>query len=330
MKLGFAVKVLGEGGLPTHDARRWQSGPHLRWSIEALHGVFDYLERAGIGMYRMTASLAPYATHPDLPSFRGQVGECTAELAELGERAAAGALRLSTHPGQYIVLNSQDEAIRESAVRDLELQGELLDAMGIGPEGVVVLHVGGAAGGHADALDRFERGLERLSERARSRLTIENDDRTFGLCHVLELHRRTGLKVVWDILHHHCNDPDGIGDREALEAALATWPPGVTPKIHYSTPKTAMEERRRKVGRRVERSWVLPQLRAHADTIDPIAFEHFLRETAVGLHFDVMLEAKAKDLALLRLRDQLAARGLEVETGDRAGEPTDDTRAAAA
>ena len=51
---------------------------------------------------------------------------------------------------------------------------------------------------------------------------------------------------------------------------------------------------------------MLPQLRAHADMIDPIGFEHFLRETAAGLEFDVMLEAKAKDLALLRLREQLA------------------------
>jgi len=74
-----------------------------------------------------------------------------------------------------------------------------------------------------------------------------------------------------------------------------------------------MEERKRRVGRRVERSWVLPQLRAHADLIDPIGFEHFLGETAAGLELDVMLEAKAKDLALLRLRDQLAARGLRPE-----------------
>ena len=71
-----------------------------------------------------------------------------------------------------------------------------------------------------------------------------------------------------------------------------------------------MEEKKRKVGRRVERTLVLPQLRAHADMIDPIGFEHFLRETAAGLDFDVMLEAKAKDLALLRLREQLAARGV--------------------
>jgi UV DNA damage endonuclease len=310
MRLGFAVKVLGEGGLPTHDARRWQSGPHLRWSVEAMHGVLDYLERHDIAMYRMTASLAPYATHPDLPRFHRQVAEAEQELAELGARARELDIRLSTHPSQYIVLNSEDPGVRAAAVRDVELQAEILDVMGLGPEAVVVLHVGGAAGGHAAGMDRFLRGFEQLSERARERLVIENDDRTFALSHVLDLHERTGLKVVWDILHHHCNDPDGIPDREALERALATWPPGVTPKIHFSSPKTAMEERRKRVGRRVERSWVLPQLRAHADVIDPIAFEHFLRDTAAGLDFDVMLEAKAKDLALLRLRDQLSRTAL--------------------
>jgi UV DNA damage endonuclease len=51
--------------------------------------------------------------------------------------------------------------------------------------------------------------------------------------------------------------------------------------------------------------WVLPQLRAHADPIDPIAFSQFLSEVDGVRDFDVMLEAKGKDLALLRLREQL-------------------------
>jgi UV DNA damage endonuclease len=261
----------------------------------------------------MTASLAPYATHPDLPQFHRQVEECGEELAAVGARLREADVRLSTHPSQYIVLNSEDPDVRASAARDVELQEAILDAMELGPEAVCVLHVGGATGGVEAATDRFLAGLELLSDRARARLVIENDDRSFGLCHVLGLHGRTGLRVVWDVLHHHCHDPDGIDDREALELALSTWPAAVRPKIHYSTPKTAMEERRRRVGRHVERSWVLPQLRAHADMIDPIGFEHFLRDAAAGLEFDVMLEAKAKDLAVLRLREQLRARGIDVE-----------------
>ncbi|MDA0184232.1 UV DNA damage repair endonuclease UvsE [Solirubrobacter phytolaccae] len=302
MKLGFAVKVLGEGGLPSHDARRWQSGPHLRHSLEHLTAILEYLGRHDIRMYRITSDLAPYATHPDLPQFHRQVEECADELARVGALARELDIRLSSHPGQYIVLNSENDRVVEGAARDLEVQAALLDAMGCGPEAVVVLHVGG---GQGDALGRFEAGFERLSDRAQARLVIENDDRTFGLRDVLGLHERTGLRVVWDILHHHCHDPDGIPDREALELALATWPDDVTPKIHYSTPKTAMEERKKKVGRKTVTEWVLPQLRAHADLIDPIAFGQFLREIATGLDFDVMLEAKGKDLALLRLREQI-------------------------
>jgi UV DNA damage endonuclease len=82
----------------------------------------------------------------------------------------------------------------------------------------------------------------------------------------------------------------------------------VVPKIHYASPKTTVDERRKRVGRRVERSLVLPELRVHADLIDPISFEHFVGGPARGIDFDVMLEAKAKDLALLRLREQLAER----------------------
>src|SRR5215213_5817323 len=107
MRLGFAVKVLGGGGLPSHDTRRWQSEPHLRASVEYLRAIWRYLEDHDIRMYRMTASLAPYATHPEigrLAHFQHQVEACAEELADLGRRAAAQGLRLSTHPGQYIVL----------------------------------------------------------------------------------------------------------------------------------------------------------------------------------------------------------------------------------
>jgi UV DNA damage endonuclease len=310
MRLGFAVKVLGAGGLPSHDTRRWRSDPHLRVSLGHLGAILAYLDEQDIRMYRMTASLAPYATHPDHERFHGQVAECEGELAALGARARGLGVRLSTHPGQYVVLNSERDDVVAAAVRDLDLQAEILDAMGLGPEAVIVLHVGGAAGGLAAGADRFEAGFARLGSAARDRLVIENDDRTYPLPAVLALAGRIGRPVVWDILHHHCNDPDGIPDREALELALATWRDGVRPKMHFSSPRTNVEQRTRKVGRRVERSLAFPQLRAHADLVDPIAFEAFLTRTAAGLDVDVMLEAKAKDLALLRLRDQLAARGV--------------------
>jgi UV DNA damage endonuclease len=316
-RLGFAVKLLGDGGLPSHDTRRWQSGPHLRHSLTDLRAILDRLDALDVRMYRMATALAPYASHPELPQFHDQVRECEAELAQVGALARERGVRLSTHPGQYTVLNSERPDTQAAALAELEVQAALLDAMGLPPEAVVVLHVGGAKGGAQQALDRFQAGFERLSERARARLVIENDDRSFALADVLPLARRTGLRVVFDLLHHHCHDPHGIPDDEALALALRTWPRGQTPKVHYSSPRLDVEQRRVRVGRRVETRHVLPQLRAHADLVDPIGFERFLRETASAARrdFDVMLEAKAKDLALLRLRDQLAARGLRWRDG---------------
>jgi len=297
VRIGFAVKVLGEDGLPSHDTRRWQSGPHLRTSLERLRAILDYLDRHDIRMYRMATALAPYASHPELKQFHGQVDECAAGLAEVGALARRLGVRLSTHPGQYTVLNSERAEVQAAAAAELEVQASVLDAMGLGPEAVVVLHVGGGAGGVPAAADRFLAGFERLSEQARARLVIENDDRVFGVSDVLRIADRTGLRVVFDIHHHRCHDPVGMDDREALERALGTWPAGVTPKVHFSSPRLDLGEGGR-----------FPELRAHADLIDPISFEGFLHHTGAGLDFDVMLEAKAKDLALLRLREQLRGR----------------------
>jgi UV DNA damage endonuclease len=306
-RLGFAVKVLGGGGLPSHDTRRWQSGPHLSVSLDAVEAILRRLDAEDVRMYRMATALAPYASHPDLPQFHNQVEECRERLAEVGRLAGEFGIRLSMHPGQYTVLNSEDDRVRAAAVAELEVQAALFDAMELPRESVVLIHVGGAAGGKRAAADRFLAGFEQLSEPARRRLAIENDDRSFALTDVLEIAHRTHVPVIWDVLHHRCNDPDRIPDEEALRLALDTWPHGVTPKVHYSSPRLDVEKRGPKV--------VLPQLRAHADLIDPIGFEHFLSHVSGGRDFDVMLEAKAKDLALHRLREPLAARGFVSERG---------------
>jgi UV DNA damage endonuclease len=304
-RLGFAVKVVGDGGLPSHDTRRWRSGPSLDVSLDRLADVFDRLERIDVRMYRMSSNLAPYETHPEHTRFHGQVEACAPRLERLGARARALGLRLSMHPGQYTVLNSVDARVRDLAVAELSWQARLMDLMGLGPEAVIVLHVGSGAPDRATALERFVGAAERLPEPARRRLVVENDDRAFGLADVLEVSRRTGAPVVWDVHHHRCLDREGIPEREALDLALATWPAGVRPKVHYSSPRTAIPApapggRGAPAGR-----LALPSPRAHADLVDPFDFRRFAVEVLAGRPIDVMLEAKAKDVALLRLREQL-------------------------
>ena len=310
MRFGFAVKVLGRPGLPSHDTRRWQSEPDLGTSISYLHRIFDYLEETDIHMYRMASGIAPYASHPGMPQFRDQPDRFADELQRLGERARSLDIRLSTHPGQYTVLNSENETTVAAAVEELEVHAEILEAMRLPHESVMILHVGGLAGDREDAKARFEKGFAKLSEQARSRLAIENDDRLFGLSDVLDISERTGCPVVWDLLHHHCFDTDDIPDDEALRLAMRTWPEKVIPKMHYSTPKTELKLVKKKVGRKTVVVPVTPPLRAHADMIDPIGFEWFLRDVVRDNNVDIMLEAKGKDLALLELRRYLAERDL--------------------
>ena len=304
MRLGFVAKPLARPELKSHDNRRWQNGPHLSVSLMYLRDIFGYLAEARIGMYRMAADLAPYATHPDLPQFHDQVAECAAELAAIGQMARAAGLRLSTHPGQHIVLDSPDPAQVAHTVSGLAVQAALLDGMGLGPEAVVVIHLGGVYGDKEAARARFAGNFLALPEAIRRRLVLENDDVRFGVADILWVHERTGVWLVFDNLHHRLNNPDGRPPREALAACLATWPAEVRPKIHWSSPRTEWI-----VGERTGSAD--PQVRQarwsyHADYVNPFEFVDFLRQ-AEGLRpFDVMLEVRAKDLALRQLRRDLA------------------------
>ncbi len=306
LRFGFAVKVMGRDDLKSNDTRRWQSEPHLRVSLQYLHAIFDYLAEHGITMYRMSSDLAPYVTHPDMPQFHGQIKECSLELHQLGARARARGLRLSFHPSQFVVLNSPDETLVQKSVWDLTAQAEMLDYMELGPEAVLVIHVGGVYGDKAAGRDRWIATYERLPEPVRRRLVLENDDIRFSAADIIAIHERTGVPLVFDYQHHWCNNPEGLDVYYAHERCIRSWPPGVRPKIHFSSPRTEMRTVKRKAAgtRRTEVVQLPPVWTGHADYVNPFEFITFMRQAA-ELSFDVMLEAKNKDLALLRIRRDL-------------------------
>ena len=116
----------------------------------------------------------------------------------------------------------------------------------------------------------------------------------------------TGVRLIFDHQHYWCLNPERLPLAEAVARFVRTWPAGVRPKIHYSSPRTEMREvkrKDRKTGKNVT-ALLPPVWTGHADFVNPFEFALFLRHTE-GLTFDVMLEAKAKDLALLRLRRDL-------------------------
>ena len=238
MRLGFVVKPLARPELKSHDSRRWQNNPHLTVSLAYLRDVFGYLASAGITMYRMSSDLAPYASHPDMPQFHNQVAESEAELAELGAIARELGLRLSFHAVAATVINSPDPRVAGSGAADLTVLASILNAMSLGPESVVITHIGGTYGSPEPARERCAHAIDALPPATRSRLVVENDDTRFGVRDALWVSARAGIPVVFDRLHHRLKGWDEMPEQDALAACLGTWPAGVRPKIHWSTPRT--------------------------------------------------------------------------------------------
>lgn len=302
-RLGVPVKVVGATGLRSHDSRRWQNQPHLSVSLAYLCDVFEYLHSRQIRFYRLSGQLAPYLTHPDLPQFHGQIEECATELAAIGDLARHYGIRLTMHPAFYVQLGSPDLTQVQRSIEELEAATRLMDGMGLGAEAVLVIHVGGAQGDKEASMARFIQQVEQLPRNVRRRLALENDDRFMSAADVLRIHRHTGLRVVLDVLHHRCVNPSGLSMPQALTAALESWPGDQQPKIHFSSPRTAV----RQLVRNRQRTLAAPLANQHSDFINPFEFIDLLRAArADGLRtFDIMLEAKGKDLALLRLREQI-------------------------
>ncbi|WP_435168418.1 UV DNA damage repair endonuclease UvsE [Falsirhodobacter sp. 1013] len=320
LRLGFPVKVMGKPDLKSNDTRRWQQNPHLRTSLEYLDAILDYLVKVNIDMYRMSSDLAPYATHPDMPQFHDMVAESDAELAAIGKKARSLDMRLSFHPSQFVLLNSPDPALTKKSIWDLSSQAEMLDRMGMGPEGVMVTHVGGVYGDREQSRARWIEGYEQCPDHVRRRLVLENDDIRFSAADVLWIHERCGVPLIFDHQHYCCLNPEGLELRPTVERFVRSWPDGVRPKIHFSSPRTELRELKRKLsekerealkatakGKAVPRTKTVlqpPIWTGHADFVNPFEFIGFMR-TMAGLDFDVMLEAKTKDLSLLKLRGDL-------------------------
>jgi UV DNA damage endonuclease len=303
IRLGVAVRILGQAGLRVRDGRRAEHAPHLSVSLLLMREVLAYLAERQIGCYRLADDLAPYLTDARHPAFARQIDECGDLLAETGALACDHGIRLSMHMPMHVALSAPDADVAARAVAEIAARARLLDALGAGPEAVLVLHIGGAHGDGAAARFRFAARYERLPECARRRVVIEPDETSFDLPDLLRLHQATGAPVVLDTLHHQINNRSRIPLGEALGLALATWPRGMRPKIHFSTQRTeahVLPERRGQ-----SRQVLAPQAGQHADFINPFEFVALLAAARGLPPFDIMLEAKAADLALLRLREDL-------------------------
>jgi UV DNA damage endonuclease len=297
-RLGFVASVLSEN-ISTSRTCRLKNATELRIreliteNLNALERVITFLERQNILLYRITSNLIPFASHP-INALRWW-DEFAPPLMAIGRRFRMLGVRVSTHPGQFTVLNSPTAAVVKAAVAELEYHARLLDVLGTDTSAKIIVHVGGLyAGSEALAMDRFCAVASELPPAVRQRLVVENDDRLFDAEEVLSIAHRVHIPVVFDWLHHNAN-ACRAPLTEVLPAIFATWKPeDGRPKVHLSSQAPD------------------GPLGAHADFVevsDALAFFEVLPPQP----FDCMLEAKQKDRAVLKLRAALRRRGI-VET----------------
>jgi UV DNA damage endonuclease len=294
-RLGYACIALGSPATTNRSCRLANATPQRLRELTAanlagLLALLRYNEDLGIRLFRISSALVPFASHPinALPWW----DEFATLLAEAGAFAVSRGMRLSLHPGQFTVLSSPRPEVVSAAVADLVYHSRLLDAMRLGPEHKLIVHGGGTYGDKAGALARFHDNYLSLPEAIRSRLVVENDERHYSAQDVLGLSAATGLPVVFDALHDAFNPSPAFPSRaRLLQACFATWRAhDGPPEVHFSSWEPSKKEG------------------AHADWLDPDDFLAFARDTG-ETPVDCLLEAKQKELALLRLRADLAARG---------------------
>jgi UV DNA damage endonuclease len=282
-------------GLDANARREYLAGIAAH-NAAALADAVHHCSGLGIGAFRMNSQILPLATHPE-SGYRLQEldpgGTIEEAFRAAGTLARTRDVRLSFHPDQFVVLNSARPEVVDSAVGELEHQAYVAELVGADP---IVLHGGSGVGGMDEALIRLGHGLDRLTERARVRIALENDDRFFAPRDLLPLCRDLGVPLVYDVHHHRCR-PDDLTVGEATDRAAETWRDR-EPYGHISSPRDG---------------WNVPNPRPHADYIDPDDFP----DEWLGRAMTIDVEAKEKERAVLAISAAVRERGARASGGAR-------------
>lgn len=244
--------------------------------------ILEWNRMNGISLFRLSSSIIPWGDHLDLTQLK-DYKEIKSVLKKAGDFAKFWNMRINSHPGPFVVLTSPKEEVVKNAIADLELHAKIFDMMGLSKTRYnnINIHCNGVYGDKQTAMDRFCENFKRLSPSVRNRLTVENDDKAtmYSVLDLMYINKQTGIPIVFDY-HHHQFCTGGLTEEEALKLASTTWPKDVKQEVHYSESKAIHEENTKL------------KLQAHSDYIKQLP-------NTYGIDVDVMVEAKAKELAIL-------------------------------
>jgi len=238
----------------------------------------------GIQVYRCTSSLIPWNSQFELTELP-EYDEIQRLARRCGDLIKEADMRLTFHPDYWCKPASDSADTRDRARTALEYHADWFDLLGlpVTPYYGITVHIGATYGDVEATAERLHAFVDSLSDAARARLTVENDDKEslWSVPELVELiSEPTDIPVVFDY-HHHSFTDRGYTYREAFELAAETWNE-VRPMTHYSEPACLRDP-----------------------TVRPQAHAEFVADLPAWLvaNSDVMIEADGKERAVLRLRN---------------------------
>ncbi|UCF87345.1 MAG: UV DNA damage repair endonuclease UvsE [Nitrospiraceae bacterium] len=292
MKIGYPCINLG---LDCRSSRTFRlasySDKRMRETVASnlscLQRILEYNLRNSMMFFRITSDLIPFASHDVCTLNWQKVFKKT--FHQTGEFIRNHEFRISMHPDQFVLLNSLEERIFQNSVRELSYHAGVLDLLGLDQSAKIQIHIGGVYGDKGKSIERFIRRYGTLPAKIRDRLVIENDERLYSVSDCMDIHRQTGIPVLFDAFHYSCNNTGEVL-RDAVHDAALTWSErdGI-PMVDYSS-----QQKGKRPG-------------THAQSIDIRNFRRFLKETA-GLDFDIMLEIKDKERSVLKALKAISER----------------------
>lgn len=251
-------------------------------NLNCLEKILKFNIDHGLFFFRISSDLVPFASH-HVCEF-DWLEHFSIRLKELGKLIKKHKIRISMHPDQFVLINAPRKEIVEKSILDLTWHCQLLDAMKLGTDAKIQIHVGGVYNDKINAIKNFIYNYKLLPNFIKKRLVIENDDRLFSLADCKSIHNEVGLPIIFDNLHHACLH-NGETILQALEQAASTWKKrdGILMTDYSSQQKDA-------------------RLGKHAESIDVRHFKKYI-ELTHEFDFDVMLEIKDKEKSALKAID---------------------------
>ncbi|WP_368503967.1 UV DNA damage repair endonuclease UvsE [Alkalihalophilus sp. As8PL] len=256
-------------------------------NVENCMRLIKHNKAEGIHFFRLSSRLVPLVNHPLTDGWKYERA-LAPYLEELGNLITKNKMRVDFHPDHFVVLNSSSKEVFQHALKQLLYHYKLLKGLNIDPKHRCVLHIGGKKQGVEGGLEQFVSNFADIPIALQEMLILENDDKNYAIEDALYLGEKLGIPVVFDLhhfdVHHKEKDLQTLWTR-----VVETWKHSPLPvKMHISSPKDG------------------PSDRAHADYIDANRFERFVQVIQGSVRkMDVMIEAKQKDLALIKLMGDL-------------------------